>query len=73
MPPPPPPPPPPSGSLGRGGPPAPPPPPPPMAPGSAMKLIPAGMPEAAMDKGRLDMMDSLKGNSAKRLLKPVPR
>merc|ERR1711936_518571 len=69
MPPPPPPPPPPGGKAGpppppsRGGPP--PPPPPPMAP--------MGVPSAALDAGRLDLMNSLRGTGIKRMLKPVPR
>merc|ERR1719282_1343531 len=72
MPPPPPPPPPPGGKAGppppppppsRGGPP--PPPPPPMAP--------MGVPSAALDAGRLDLMNSLRGTGVKRMLKPVPR
>merc|ERR1712088_633880 len=48
--------------MGGGGPP---PPPPPMAP--------MGVPSAALDAGRLDLMNSLRGTGIKRMPKPVPR
>ncbi len=70
MPPPPPPPPPPGGLK------VPPPPPPPRGapmPPPPPPNVPLGVPEVALDPGRLDLMSSLRGNSAKRLLKPVPR
>merc|ERR1712088_375726 len=48
--------------MGGGGPP---PPPPPMAP--------MGVPSAALDAGRMGLMNSLRGTGIKRMLKPVPR
>merc|ERR1740131_358839 len=36
-------------------------------------MAPMGVPATAMDPGRIDLMNSLKGNSCKRMLKPVPR
>merc|ERR1719436_1924041 len=70
---PPPPPPPPPG--GRPGPPPPPPPPPGGAgpPPPPPPAAPMGIPAAALDVGRLNLMQSLKGTTVKRMLKPVPR
>ena len=51
----------------------PPPPPPPGPPLPPPPPVPMGIPAAAMDKGRTDLMASLKGMSTKRMLKPVPR
>merc|ERR1719189_1180907 len=51
----------------------PPPPPPPGPPLPPPPPAPMGVPAAAMDKGRLDLVQSLKGMSNKRMLKSVPR
>jgi len=53
--------------------PPPPPPPPPGPPPPPAPPTPMGVPAAAMDAGRIDLMQSLKGTTNKRMLKPVPR
>jgi len=53
--------------------PPPPPPPPPGPPLPPPPPAPMGVPAAAMDVGRLDLMQSLKGMGNKKMLKPVPR
>ena len=53
--------------------PPPPPPPPPGPPLPPPPPAPMGVPAAAMDAGRVDLMQSLKGMGNKKMLKPVPR
>jgi len=53
--------------------PPPPPPPPPGPPCPPPPPAPMGVPPAAMDAGRIDLMQSLKGMGNKKMLKPVPR